>query len=134
MYFVVFESTTPESREDVSTQYYITLQKLLQTQPGFISETPLGAPHDPTKAVLIGRFVDEESMKRWRLERTHLDIQRKARRDVMEKYKVRLGPSIASEELLGDDATETQAPVVTLHQRRGNEQQSLASDLSAVLG
>ncbi|KAI9800262.1 MAG: hypothetical protein M1833_003376 [Piccolia ochrophora] len=121
MFFVIFELKIPSSRTPVSTAYYTTLQKLLQTQPGFISETPFASPHSADRQVLIAQFTDEESVHRWRTEHVHLQIEKKSRDDVFDDYRLRVGPEVSSTEdedaQKGNHVTEKTGKVVVLYER-----------------
>ncbi|KAI4210633.1 MAG: hypothetical protein LQ351_006512 [Letrouitia transgressa] len=93
MFFVVFELNLPASRTPVSMEYYAKLQSILQTQAGFISEVPYASPHREGRQVLVAKFVDEASVRAWRLQHDHLIIQYHARREVFDDYRLRVGPS-----------------------------------------
>ncbi|KAI4224739.1 MAG: hypothetical protein L6R40_008421 [Gallowayella cf. fulva] len=94
MFFVVFESTTPKSRAAVAGEYYVQMQKLLQSQPGFISEVPYASPIHDDQQVLIAKWTDEAGVLIWRNQHDHLQIQYKARNGVFDAYRLRVGPDL----------------------------------------
>ncbi|KAL8732305.1 MAG: hypothetical protein Q9166_002877 [cf. Caloplaca sp. 2 TL-2023] len=98
MFFIVLESTTPISRAAIAGEYYIQMQKLLHTQPGFISEDPYAFPIHEDQQVLIAKWTDETGVYIWRKQHDYLQIQYKARHGVFDAYRLRVGPDMASSE------------------------------------
>lgn len=98
MFFVIFESVVPSPARAISSQYYATLQSLLQLQSGFISEVPFVSLIHEGGQVLVAKFVDEAAVQSWRLQTDHLRIQKRARQHIFESYRIRVGPEILAEE------------------------------------
>ncbi|EXJ60736.1 hypothetical protein A1O7_04889 [Cladophialophora yegresii CBS 114405] len=98
MYYVVFQGTEKEGKAAISEQYYNTLVPLLKASPGFIKETGFAAVHKERLTVLVASFEDEDAIKRWRNEPTHLRIQGNAAHGVYEDYHIRIGPLLDSDD------------------------------------
>lgn len=121
MFIIIFESTTPASRTAIQGQYYLQLETLLQTQPGFISEVPFASPHREDQAVLIAKWTDEAGVHVWRTQHQHLMIQYKARHGIFDAYRLRVGPEVSAsdEDEEGDDTkqvTKHRGHFVVLHE------------------
>lgn len=120
--FVCFEGKVPASRNAISGQYYTTLQKLLEKQSGFISETPFLSLDQEGQQVLIARFANEESLHAWRKEHTHLKVESKARETIFIDYRIRTGPEMTDEETIKDDesgigkVTQSKGHILLLYQ------------------
>jgi heme-degrading monooxygenase HmoA len=95
MFIIVFESTTPPEHEQVSSHYYTKLSKLLPQQPGFISETPFESVSFQNWALLVAKFTDEAAAHHWRINSTHLQIQKSAREKIFTDFRVRVGPELS---------------------------------------
>ncbi|KAL9044550.1 MAG: hypothetical protein Q9214_002319, partial [Letrouitia sp. 1 TL-2023] len=123
MFFVVFELDIPASRTPVSMEYYAKLQEILHSQAGFISEVPYASPHREGRQVLVAKFVDEASVRAWRLQHDHLMIQYHARREVFDDYRLRVGPEISrgqeGDEVSGggEHVTEKKGQIICLYER-----------------
>ena len=120
MYFVIFELKSPTSRTSISTEYYLALQKILQTQQGFISEIPYASPHHEDRQVLVARFADEASVRHWRGQHDHLKFQYKSREALFDDYRLRVGPETSSDDEAGADeehATGKKGRFVCLYER-----------------
>ncbi|KAI4160522.1 MAG: hypothetical protein LQ342_005629 [Letrouitia transgressa] len=123
MFFIVFELNIPASRTPVSTEYYAKLQRILHTQAGFISEVPYASPHREGRQVLVAKFVDEASVRAWRLQHDHLMIQHHARREVFDDYRLRVGPEISPGQEEGkasegaEHVTEKKGHIICLYER-----------------
>ena len=120
MFFVIFESTVPPTATKISNTYYTTLQPLLRSQPGFLSEVPFASNSDPDCQLVLATFIDEDAEHRWRIQPTHLRIQQKARKTVFSWYRVRVGPNIGGEERKEEKeegAKTGQGQVMVLYQR-----------------
>jgi heme-degrading monooxygenase HmoA len=96
MYYVIFQGTEKEGKAAVSEQYYNTLVPLVNNSPGFINETGFAAVHKERLTVLVATFEDEDALKRWRNEPTHVRIQGKAAQGIYEAYRIRVGPLLES--------------------------------------
>lgn len=97
MFIVVFESMTPPEHVQVSAHYYNKLSKLLPDQQGFISETPYESASSQDWTLLVAKFTDESAARDWRLNSTHLQIQKSAREKIFSDFKVRAGHEIPLE-------------------------------------
>ena len=117
MFFIVFESTTPISKEAIAGEYYLQMQTLLQTQPGFISEVPFASPIHPDQTVLVAKWTDETGVHIWRKQHDHLRIQYKARQGIFETYRLRVGPDSSSSSE-GGEQEEGEAQNQTKHKGR----------------
>ena len=84
MFLVIFESITLRSCAEISAKFYSSLQTILYTQPGFVSEVPYAFPFDGEKGVLVANFAAEAAEDHWRLQHDHLKIESKARNDVLQ--------------------------------------------------
>lgn len=110
MMFVNFELTVPEDRTAITSQYYAAMQALVKKQSGFISEVPFMSPVYKGQQLLLVRFVDEDSVRSWRLQMDHLRIQKKARETIFDAYRLRVGP-----ELLEKDCNNEEDEITTGH-------------------
>ena len=108
MYFVIFEGTVPSKYATLGERFYTTLLPLLHESPGFIAETPFASTTDPDGQLELATFTDAEAVNTWRVQPTHLTIERTGREKVFEEYRIRVGP-----EAEGDEETQ----VVLLYQR-----------------
>jgi len=91
MFYILFTATLPAGQSSLSEQYYSTLQPILHNNKGFIKETPFSDPTEPGAQLLFGHFVDENSMKRWRNNPTHLKIMHQARHHMFSHFRVTVG-------------------------------------------
>ena len=91
MFYILFTATLPAGQSALSEQYYSTLQPILHNNKGFIKETPFSDPTEPGAQLLFGHFVDENSMKRWRNNPTHLKIMHQARHHMFDHFRVTVG-------------------------------------------
>ncbi|KAL9612978.1 MAG: hypothetical protein Q9167_002455 [Letrouitia subvulpina] len=123
MFFVIFELNIPASLTPVSTEYYMKLQNILPSQAGFISEVPYASPHHEGRQALVAKFVDEASVRAWRLQHDHLMMQYHARREVFDDYRLRVGPEISLGQEGGEvkegreHVTEKKGHVICLYER-----------------
>lgn len=92
MFIIVFESMTPPEHERVSSNYYEKLQKLVLHQQGFISETPFESVNSPNRGLTLAEFADETAAHEWRMNPTHLRIQKSAREKIFTDFRIRAGP------------------------------------------
>ncbi|KAL8772276.1 MAG: hypothetical protein Q9209_002488 [Squamulea sp. 1 TL-2023] len=114
MFFIVFESTTPESKAAIAGEYYVQMQELLKTQPGFISETPFASPVHADQQVLIAKWTDEDGVHIWRKQHDHLQVQYKARQGIFGAYRLRVGPELSSFDE-GNQQEDEQGKHITKH-------------------
>ncbi len=91
MHYVVFQGTEKEGKAATSGQYYNTLVPLVNKSPGFLKETGFGGLHKERSSVLVATFEDEDAIKKWRNEPTHLRFQGKASHGIYEDYRIRIG-------------------------------------------
>ena len=109
-YHVVFQGTVVPQYASLSDRFYTLLLPLLHASPGFIEETGFASTTDPNGQVLLAKFKDAESMETWRVEPTHLRVERTGREKVFEEYRIRIGPG-------AEEADEKEGQVVLLYQR-----------------
>ena len=108
---VVFQGTVVPQYASLSERFYTLLLPLLHASPGFIEETGFASTTNPNGQVLLAKFKDAESINTWRVEPTHLRVERTGREKVFEEYRIRIGP--CAEEA----RQETEGQVVMLYQR-----------------
>ena len=60
--------------------------------------------------MLVAKFEDAEAMNTWRVQKTHLRVERTGREKVFEQYRIRVGPG-------ADEEGEDDGQVVLLYQR-----------------
>lgn len=109
MFIIIFESTTPIARSKEAVGYYTALQKLLPSQPGFISEVPYPSLHHDDQQVLIAQWEDEKGVHIWRTPHDHLIVQRNVRDHIFDAYRLRVGPEVSTAN--ETDSTPTQERV-----------------------
>lgn len=87
---VVFEVTADASKLETSEKYYETLSPHLRKQPGFIEELNY-VNDDPNSSLAMSSWVSEEALLARQILPAHLRIEKAARENVFESYRVRLG-------------------------------------------
>lgn len=109
-YHVVFQGTVVPQYASISDRFYTLLLPLLHASPGFIEDTGFASTTDPNGQVLLAKFKDAESVNTWRVEPTHLTVERTGREKVFEEYRIRIGPG-------AEGSDEKEGQVVLLYQR-----------------
>lgn len=92
--FVCFEGVVPLEQEAGSSQFYTAMQELVVKQTGFISETGFASIDQEGGQVLYVKFDNEEHLREWRKQRTHMKIQSIAREKIFSNYRIRIGQSV----------------------------------------
>lgn len=103
--FVCFEGVVPPEQEARSSQFYSAMQELVLKQTGFISETGFASIDQEGGQVLYVKFDNEEHLREWRKQRTHMKIQSIAREKIFSNYRIRIGQSVVQN--TGDEPLET---------------------------
>jgi heme-degrading monooxygenase HmoA len=116
VYNVIFQGTVDPQFNALSERFYALLLPLLQASPGFISETPFESTTVPNGQVLLAQFVDAEAVNTWRVQKTHLRVERTGREKVFEGYRIRVGEDVGDESK-GDEEKKGEGQVVVLYQR-----------------
>lgn len=111
MYHVVFQGTVEPHYSALGDRFYSLLLPLLHKSPGFIDETAFASTSNPNGQVLHAKFKDAESVNTWRVEPTHLRVERTGREKVFEEYRIRVGPGAEEAE------EDRERQVVMLYQR-----------------
>lgn len=99
MHFVAFQSSQLPSTVPTAQEYFGILAPLVKEVPGFIDFTFHTSPieSDLVRGMLVAQFKDEHSIRTWQQHPTHLDIQMKARANIFEDYRIRIGPELCAQ-------------------------------------
>ena len=117
MYYVVFQGTEKEGKAAVSEEYYNALVPLLNKSEGFFKETGFAGLHKERSTVLVAAFKDEDAIRQWRNEPTHLRIQGKGSHGIYEDYRIRFGPLLDLAEQQADQIEAGAAQCIVLYYR-----------------
>lgn len=89
--FICFEGTVRPEQAELGRKLYAQMSELVETQPGFISQTPFRAVDQDFGQVLYVRFDNERHLHQWKNNPVHLAIQAKGRADIFADYRLRIG-------------------------------------------
>lgn len=109
--YVLFELKAFPTEVGTVTGYYGLLTDLVQSQPGFVSETPFVSIDQSFQQTLYVRFDNDNDMHAWKNLLVHLRIQAYARATGFVDYRLRIGHEVGDSdcESGGRNATATAA-------------------------
>jgi heme-degrading monooxygenase HmoA len=90
MIAVIFEATTQEDRKEAYLDAAARLRPLLANVDGFLSIERFESLTTPGKILSLSFWRDEEAVRHWRNLPEHRDVQRVARREIFEDYRLRV--------------------------------------------
>lgn len=97
--FVCFEGKYHADQTELGGRFYRQMSELVQTQPGFISQTAFVSVDDDLQRLLYVRFEDEEHLHKWSNNHAHRGVQAKGRANVFADYRLRVGKEALPDQL-----------------------------------
>lgn len=123
MHLVAFQSSQFPSTVPTAQEYFATLAPLVKEVPGFVSFKYYTSPieSDLVRGMLVAAFDDAQSIKIWQQHPTHLDIQKKARANVYEDYRIIIGPELCAKVVVEGQAVKKVVLLMTQPESEENE-------------
>jgi heme-degrading monooxygenase HmoA len=91
MFVVIFEVEPRTGRVEQYLDLALQLKPKLEAMNGFIEVERFRSRKAPRRLLSISSWRDERSLIRWRTQREHQTVQRKARSEVFADYRLRVG-------------------------------------------
>jgi heme-degrading monooxygenase HmoA len=90
MIAVIFEGTAHVDRKDAYLDAAARLRPLLANIDGFLSIERFESLTTPGKILSLSFWRDEEAVRQWRNLPEHREVQRVARRSILQDYRLRV--------------------------------------------